>query len=165
MADRDSNRIVIECPSIDFDGDGAADVSAEFNLCVHSGPNWSGFTKEAVNTTCSSDTLDNWGNLIETYRAGTLIDFGEVSFGVDWDPDSTTEGGKELGAFYSRVEGNWEIRIPANIGETTGPILVIPAVCTGFTPKGTVRSAGEEARFGADLTLKITGAISITAAV
>lgn len=150
---------------MDYDGDMALDAASEFEMCVFSGPTWSGFTKSAVPTTCSNDTLDDFGNLIETFRAGTVIDFGTLDFVVDWDPNSTTHGGKELGAFRSKLSGDWKIKIPANVGEDTGPIINIPGVVTMFKPQGTVRSTNEEARLAAGLTIKLSGSLSVTPAV
>lgn len=164
MADRDAARVVIGFPDMDYDGDGAVDVASGFDACVFEGPTWSGFDKPATETTCSADTLDAWGNLIRTYRGGTIIDNGTLTMTVDWDIDNT-EGGDEYGAFMSRVTGNFTVSLPANVGETTGPVITIPGVLTKFTPQGTVLGTGNEARWAAQIIIQISGALSFTAAV
>lgn len=163
MADRDAARIKLKFPDMDYDASGAVDSASAFYVCIFEGPTWSGFTKPATQTTCSSDTLDSWGNIIHTYRGGTIIDNGTLTFGVDWDI-TDTNGGKEYGAFMSRVSGNFLVELPANIGETTGPVITIPGEITDFTPQGQVLGTGDDARFAASIVLQISGAISFTAA-
>ena len=163
MADRDAARVVIGFPDMDYDGDGTVDSSSGFNPCVFDGPTWSGFDKPATQTTGSCDTADAWGNIIRTYRGGTIIDNGTLTMGVDWDI-TDTDGGKVYGAFMSRVTGNFTVTLPANVGESTGPIITIPGVLTNFTPQGTVLGTGDEARWAAQIVIQISGAISFTAA-
>jgi hypothetical protein len=164
MADRDAARVVLGFPDMDYDGDGAVDVASGFDVCIFDGPTWSGFDKPATETTATCDALDAWGNIIRTYRGGTIIDNGTLTMGVDWDI-TDTDGGKEYGAFMSRVSGNFTVSLPANIGETTGPVITIPGVITNFTPQGTVLGTGDEARWAASIVLQISGALTFTAAV
>ena len=160
----DASRITIAFPDMDYDGDGAVDASSGFTACVFAGPNWSGFNKPSIPTTCSSDTLNSWGNLVKTFQSGTIVDYGTISPIIDWDI-ANTEGGDLFGAFQSRVGGDFTIQIPASVGETTGPIITIPGIVEGFTPQGEVLGEGDEARFAAQVVIKITGDLSFTAAV
>lgn len=167
MATRDASRIRIKFPDLDYDGDGAVDALSAFFLCIFDGPNWSGFSKPSIKTTISCDVadLDDWGNLIETLRSGKVVKHGSLTVKVDWDPNETTKGGKALAAFYADSYGNYEIYIPANAGETTGPILTIPGTVSMFKPEGTVVTEDDNARLSAELTLDLAGAMVITAAV
>jgi len=164
MADRDAARIKIKFPDMDYDGTGVVDAASAFYVCVFEGPTWSGFSKPATMVTNTTDSLDAWGNLIHTYRGGTVIDHGTLTIGVDWDIDST-DGGLEYSAFLSRITGSFIVEIPANAGETTGPTLTIPGVITDFTPQGTVLGTGDEARWAASIVIQLSGAITFAVAV
>jgi len=159
----DASRVKIQFPDMDYDGDGAVDSTSAFFACVFSGPDWSGFTKTAVNTTCSNATLDAWGNLIKTYRGGRIIDQGTITISVDWSPIDA-DGGKVYGAFASTVSGNFLVQLPPEAGETTGAFLTIPGEIEQFTPMGKVLAEGDEARWAASIVIRISGAITFAAA-
>jgi len=161
-APRDTSRATITFPDLDLTGSGT--VGGGFEACVFSGPTWSGFSKPETEITCSGDAEDVWGNLIRTFRSGTMVDLGTLNFMIDWDIDNTT-GGDAYGAFMSTPGGSFVIQLPAETGETTGPIITIPGIITNFAPQGEVISEGDESRLLADITLKITGALSFTAPV
>ena len=163
MADRDAARIKLKFPDMDYDPSGVVDSTTAFYCFIFEGPSWSGFDKPATMTTTTADALDSWGNIVQTYRGGTVIDYGTLTMGVDWDIDNTN-GGDEYGAFMSRITGNFLVELPANIGESTGPVFTVPGVITNFTPQGSVLGTGDEARFAASIALQISGAISFTAA-
>ena len=82
MAIRDTSRIRVKffAQTTAPTGTGAApdpvNASSNVYMCLVDGPNWSGFTRGDVETTCSNTTLDAWGNLIRQYEAGKLIDLG-----------------------------------------------------------------------------------------
>ena len=135
MAYRDASRITIDFPAFDD----AGGVGATFTACVFDGPNWSGFERPATETTCSSDTADDWGNLVRTYGQGTVVDMGTLDLTVDWDID--------------------------NVGETSGPIITFAGVLTNFSPQGTVLGTEDEARFAASVTIQISGDLTFTAPV
>lgn len=164
MADRDISRVKLKYPDLDYDGDGTVDTSSAFYACVFGGPNWSGFDKGMVETTCSNATLDDWGNIIRTWRSGRIIDLGTVQFDLDWDPNLvSTEESLILAAFYDGREGDYLLEIPAEGTETAGPVITLSAIQTNFTPTGTILATGDEARSAASVTLKLN-AISIAAA-
>lgn len=163
MADRDASRIRIQLPTQDTDGDGDIDASTDTYLCVTDGPNWSGFTRSSVETTCSETTGDGWGNLVRTFRAGKLINMGTITLTVDWDPTGTT-GGREFVAFMTNTSGVYKVKFPAEGAETAGPIINITGHMESFTPQGTVLADGQDSRSLAQMVLKISG-ITFTAAV
>ena len=164
MADRDASRIVIAFPDLDYDGDGATDLTSAFDACVFSGPAWSGFDRPSTETTCSSNTLDSWGNLIRTFRGGSVIDYGSITLGVDWDPDESTVGGKIFAVSKIRDAFTIDIELPAEGAETTGPKIQFSVVCTNYTPQGEILGTEDEARFAAELTFKLCGAPTFVAA-
>lgn len=169
MANRDASRIRIKFfeQTTSPTGSGAApdavDATSDVYACVTDGPTWSGFTRGDVETTCSNSTLDGWGNLIRTFRAGSIVDMGTITFTVDWDPDDTN-GGREWAAFMDGRSGNLSVEFPAASGETVGPILTITGYCNKFTPMGTVLSDDQGARSMAELVYKIN-AIDVVAPV
>lgn len=139
------------------------DTGSDVYVCLVDGPNWSGFTRGDVETTCSETTLDDWGNLIRTFRAGKLVDLGTVTLTVDWDADDSY-GGREFAAFMDGRTGDLLIEFPAASGETTGPIVTLTGYCNSFTPSGTVLSDDDSARSTAELVYKLN-AVSYTAPV
>lgn len=139
------------------------DTGSDVYVCLVDGPNWSGFTRGDVETTCSETTLDDWGNLIRTFRAGKLVDLGTVTLTVDWDADDSY-GGREFAAFMDGRTGDLLIEFPAASGETTGPIITLTGYCNSFTPSGTVLSEDDSARSTAELVYKLN-AIACTAPV
>lgn len=169
MSNRDASRIKIKWyeQTTSPTGTGAApdavDSNSDVYACVTDGPNWSGFTRGDVETTCSNTTLDAWGNLIRSFRAGAIIDLGTVTFTVDWDPDDTW-GGREMQAFFDGRSGDLLVQFPAAAGETTGPVLVLTGYVNKFTPQGTVLSEGNAARSMAEIVFRLSG-IDVTAPV
>lgn len=159
---RDTSRATITFPDVDITGSGT--IEGGFEACVYSGPTWSGFSKPETEITCSGDAEDVWGNLIRTFRNGTMVNLGTLNFMIDWDIDNVT-GGDAYGAFMSTPQGNYVIQLPLESGESAGPIITIPGLITNFTPQGELVSEGENSRLLADITLKISGAISFTAPV
>jgi hypothetical protein len=139
------------------------DTGSDVYVCLVDGPNWSGFTRGDVETTCSETTLDDWGNLIRTFRAGKLVDLGTVTLTVDWDADDSY-GGREFAAFMDGRTGDLLLEFPAASGETTGPIITLTGYCNSFTPAGTVLSEDDSARSTAELVYKLN-AVSYTAPV
>ena len=159
---RDTSRATITFPDLDIIGGGTVDVGSGFEACVFSGPTWSGFSKPETETTCSADALDVWGNLIRTSRSGTMVNLGTLNFMIDWDIDAAT-GGDAYGAFMSTPGGSFVVRLPLEGAESAGPIITIPGIITNFTPQGELVSEGEASRLLADITLKISGALTFTA--
>lgn len=165
MANRDASRIKLKYPDLDYDGDGTVDSASAFYPCIFGGPNWSGFTKTAVDVTCSNTARDDWDNIIKTYRSGRVIDMGTLTFDIDWDPNLvSSEQSLILAAFYDGRAGNYLIEIPKEGSEDQGPIITVPGVQVGFTPSGNVLAEGDEARLAAQVVIQISGAISIDAA-
>ena len=160
MAYRAASRITIDFPAFDD----AGGVGATFTACVFDGPNWSGFERPATETTCSSDTADDWGNLVRTYGQGTVVDMGTLDLTVDWDI-ANTEGGDAYSSFKSHTSGNFTITLPANVGEASGPVITFAGVLTNFSPQGTVLGTEDEARFAASVTIQISGDLAFTAPV
>lgn len=169
MANRDASRIRIRffAQTTAPTGTGAApdavDASSNVYACVTDGPNWSGFSRGDVETTCSNTTLDAWGNLIRTYKAGSIVDLGTITFTVDWDPDDAY-GGREFAAFMDGRTGNLLVYFPAGSGETTGPIITINGYCNSFTPAGTVLTDDSGSRSTAELVFRINS-VSFTGPV
>lgn len=162
---RDASRIRLQLPTIDDVGDGTPTASTDTYVCVTGNVSWSGFSRDAVRSDCSETTLDAFGNLFKAYIGGKEIEGGELSFDADWSPDVlTTTGGRLLAAFYSGLVGNYKLKYPAAVGETAGPILTIPACVIKFTPMTGVMTTGDESRSRCSITLKIAGAMTITAA-
>lgn len=169
MSARDTSRIKIKwfeqttVPTGSGAAPDAVDATSDVYACVTDGPSWSGFTRGDVETTCSNTSLDGWGNLIRTFRAGKLVDLGTITFTVDWDPDDTN-GGREFAAFFDGRSGDLLVEFPAEGAETTGPILVLTGYCNKFTPQGTVLSDDQGSRSLAELVFRISG-IDVTAPV
>ena len=162
---RDTSRLRLKFPDNDYNEDGTVDVDSDFYVCIFEGPTWSGFTKTNRRISCAGEdaNIDALGNLIEAYAAGSVIDYGTLSFTVDWDPNETTTGGNILSAFRNRRNVDYRIEVPAEGTETAGPVLVLTAHITNFTPQGTVFSENDEARLAAGLTLQISDLAVIAA--
>lgn len=160
---RDTSRIKIKWYEQKVAGTGTLDTGSDVYACVTDGPNWSGFTRGDVETTCSNTTLDGWGNLIRTFQAGKIVDLGTVTFTVDWDPDNTW-GGRELAAFFDGRTGDLLVEFPAGPGETSGPVLVLSGHVRQFTPMGTVLTDDDGARSTAEIVFRISG-LDVTAPV
>jgi hypothetical protein len=160
---RDASRIRIKLPNVDVDQDGSAgdDANAAF-ICVTGNVSWSGFTRQSVKTTCTESTVDGWGNIVHTYRAGSFIEMGNLTFDVDFTPDQQD---RAIAAFRQKLNKNYEIHFPAEQGETTGPIISIPAHRSGFTPITNALGEGDDARSRATVSLKLAGDWTITDAV
>jgi hypothetical protein len=164
MSNRDTSLIRVKffLQNVDPSSPGT-DTGSDVYVCLVDGPNWSGLTRGDVETTCSETTLDDWGNLIRTFRAGKLVDLGTVTLTVDWDADDSY-GGREFAAFMDGRTGDLLIEFPAASGETTGPIVTLTGYCNSFTPSGTVLSDEDSARSTAELVYKLN-AIAYTAPV
>jgi hypothetical protein len=164
MSNRDTSLIRVKffLQNVDPSSPGT-DTGSDVYVCLVDGPNWSGLTRGDVETTCSETTLDDWGNLIRTFRAGKLVDLGTVTLTVDWDADDSY-GGREFAAFMDGRTGDLLIEFPAASGETTGPIITLTGYCNSFTPSGTVLSDEDSARSTAELVYKLN-AIAYTAPV
>lgn len=162
---QDSSRIRLQFPTIDTDGNGVPESGTDTYVCVTGNFSWTGFKRNSTRIDCSETTLDSFGNLAAKFQGDKELDFGSISFDIDWKPDAiNTVNNRAYNAFVSGLNGDWKMRFPANVGETTGPIITIPAHVTGFTPITNLMSTGDEARTKANITLKINGAISFTAA-
>lgn len=160
MTVRDASRIRIKLPNIDVDADGSyADDNNSAFICVTGNVSWSGFKRQSVNTTCTESTADGWGNIIKTFRAGKFIDMGTLTFDVDFDPSTTSIVNA---AFRMTGNGNYKVYFPAETGETTGPIITIPAHMTDLTPHTDALAEGDNARSRATLVLKLAGDWTIT---
>ena len=155
MSNRDTSLIRVKffLQNVDPSSPGT-DTGSDVYVCLVDGPNWSGFTRGDVETTCSETTLDDWGNLIRTFRPGNLVDLGTVTLTVDWDADDSY-GGREFAAFMDGRTGDLLIEFPAASGETTGPIVTLTGYCNSFTPSGTVLSDDDSARSTAELVYKL----------
>ena len=170
MSNRDTSRVKIKffaqttVPTGSGPAPDTVDSASNVYACVTDGPNWSGFTRGDVQTTCSNTTLDAWGNLIRTYKAGKIVEMGTLTFTVDWDADDNY-GGREWAAFFDGRSGSLLIEFPAELGETVGPKLTVSGYCNKFTPMGTVLAEGDGSRSTAELVWKISGSITVTAPV
>jgi hypothetical protein len=163
---RDASRLRVQLPLIDDTGDGTPTTTTDTYVCVTGNLSWTGLSRDVVRSDCSETTLDAFGNLIKSYIGGKEIEGGEISFDADFMPDLlTTASGRLLAAFYSGLVGNYKFRYPAAVGETTGPIITVPACVTKFTPMTPIMTTGDESRSRCSITLKVAGAITITAAV
>lgn len=163
MTVRDASRVRIKLPNIDVDQDGsyADDANTAF-VCVTGNVSWSGFKRSSIKTTCSESTVDGWGNIIHTYRAGRFIDLGTLTMEVDFDPSTTSIVNA---AFRQTGTKNYQVHFPAESGETTGPIITVPGHFTDMTPITDVLAEGDNARSRATLVLKLAGDWTITNAV
>lgn len=162
---RDASRIRLQLPLIDDTGDGTPTTSTDTYVCITGNFSWTGFSRSSVRSDCSETTLDAFGNLVKTFTGGKEIDSGEISFDADWSPDAlTTTGGRLYAAFKSGLNGDYKIKFPAAVGETAGPIITVPGHVTKFTPMTSVMGDGDESRSRCNITIKISGAITITAA-
>ena len=160
MTVRDASRVRIKAPNIDVDADGSyADDNNAAYLCVVGGVTWSGMKRGSIKTTCSESAQDGWDNIIHTYKAGRFIDMGTLAMEVDFDPSTTSIVNA---AFRQTGNGNYRIEFPAETGETTGPVIVVPAHATDLVPSTEVLTEGDNARSRATLTLKLSGDWTIT---
>ncbi len=160
MTIRDASRIRIKLPNIDVDADGsyADDANSAF-ICVTGNVSWSGFKRQSINTTCTESTVDDWGNIVKTFRAGKFIDLGTLTFDVDFDPSTTS---LVNAAFRMVGNGDYKVYFPEETGETTGPIITIPAHMTDMTLHTDALTEGDNARSRATLVLKLAGDWTIT---
>jgi hypothetical protein len=163
MANRDASRIRFKwfeqttVPTGSAAPPDPVDAASDVYICVTSGPNWTGFSRGDVETTCSNTGLDGWGNLIRQFRAGKIVDLGSITFVVDWDPDNDY-GGRELAIFMDNRTGDIRLEFPAaDSGEATGPIIVLTGHCNKFVPQGEVLADDNTARQCAEITFKISG--------
>jgi hypothetical protein len=160
---RDASRIRLFLPDIDVDSDGSyADDNNEAYICVTGNVSWSGFKRQSIKTTCTETPVDGWGNIIHTFRAGRFIDMGTLTFDVDFNPDTEDIANA---AFRQTGNRNYEVRFPAEVGETTGPIIIIPGHFTDFTPITDAMAEGDNSRSRVTLVMKIAGDWTITDAV
>lgn len=163
---QDSSRIRLQYPTIDTGGDGTPESGTDTYVCVTGNFSWTGFTRGSVRIDCSETTLDAFGNLAAKFQGDKEIDYGSISFDIDWKPDTlTTTNSRAYAAFLSGLNGDYKMKFPANVGETTGPIITIPGHMVKFTPMTNVMGTGDEARLKANVTIKINGAVTFTAAV
>lgn len=160
MTIRDGSRVRIKLPNVDVDQDGsyADDANTAF-VCVTGNVSWSGFKRQSIKTTCSESTVDGWGNIVHTYRAGRFIDMGTLTMEVDFDPSTTSIVNA---AFRQTGNKNYLVYFPAESGETAGPIISIPGHFTDMTPITDVLAEGDAARSRATLVLKLAGDWTIT---
>lgn len=160
MPVRDGSRVRIKFPNVDIDKDGsyADDANAAY-ICLTGNVSWSGMKRQSIKTTCSEATVDGWGNIVHTYRAGRFIDMGTLTFDVDFDPSTTSI---VIAASRMNKTSNFEVQFPAETGETTGPKIVIPGFITDMTPITDVMAEGDNARSRCTLVLKLAGDWTIT---
>ena len=137
------------------------DPGSDSFACVISGPTWSGITRGDVETTCTETGLDGWGNLIKKHRPGKLVDFGTITFGVEWDLD-TAYGGREFATVMDGRVGNLVLYFPPEGSQTTGPTITLNGYCNRFTPAGTALSDDTGSKLTAEVQYKIN---SLTVAV
>ena len=159
---RDTSRATITFPILDLTATGSNE--AAFEACIFAGPTWSGFSKPETEITCSADSLDVWGNLVRTFRNGTMVDLGTLTMTLDWDIDNTT-GGDAYGAFMSNLGGVFIVELPTEGSETAGPKINLPGIITNFTPQGEINSEGDASRLLAEVVVKISAALTFTAPV
>jgi hypothetical protein len=129
--------------------------------CVIAGPTWSGVTRGDVETTCSESGLDVWGNLPRKHRPGKIVDYGTVTFTVEWDIDDQY-GGREFATVMDGRVGNLIFYFPPEGSQTTGPTLTINGYCNRFTPAGSVLADDAASKLTAEVVYKIN---NITPAV
>lgn len=162
---RDASRARLQLPLIDDVGDGTPTASTDTYVCITGNFSWTGFSRSTVRSDCSETTLDAFGNLVQQLKAGKEIKMGEISFDADWSPDDLdTVGGRLYAAFKSGLVGDYKLKLPAAVGETTGPIITIPSLVSKFVPMTSVMADGDEARSRCGLTLSIAADITITPA-
>jgi len=160
MTVRDASRIRLKFPNVDVDQDGSyADDANSAYVCVTGNVSWSGFKRQTVKTTCTEATVDGWGNIVHTYKAGRFIDLGTLTFDVDFDPSTTNI---ILAAYRQTGNKNYEIHFPAEQGETAGPVIIIPGHFTDMTPMTEALSEGDSSRSRATMVLKLAGDWTIT---
>ncbi len=163
MTVRDASRIKLFFPAVDTDADGSyADQANAGFVCVTGNVSWSGFKRQSVSTLCTENTVDGWGNIIKTFRAGRFIDYGTLTFDVDFDP---VEANIPISAFKQTGNRNYRMDFPAEAGETTGPKITLPGHFTDFTPMTQALQEGDNARSRATMVLKISAEITYTAPV
>jgi len=78
---------------------------------------------------------------------------------------TNTKGGDVYSSFKSHTSGTFTITLPANVGESAGPIITFSGVLTNFSPQGSVLGTEDEARFAANVTIQISGDLTFTAPV
>lgn len=87
----------------------------------------------------------------------TLLDAGEVSFEIAFDPSDTTHYSNAAGSLYNaletRVKRNFQLVLP----DAGGMEIAFSAYVTSFELKEPV-----EGLLTADVTLKLTGSVTIT---
>lgn len=160
---RDASRIRIKLPDVDVDQDGSyADDNNSAFVCVTGNVSWSGFKRQSIKTTCTESPVDGWGNIIHTFRAGRFIDMGTLTFDVDFDPE---EDNIINAAFRQTANKDYEVHFPAEAGEATGPIIIIPGHFTDFTPITDAMAEGDNARSRGTCVIKLSGDWTITDAV
>lgn len=162
---RDASRIRLQLPLIDDTGDGSPTASTDTHVCITGNFSWTGFSRSSVRSDCSETTLDAFGNLVKEYTGGKELEMGEISFDADWSPDAlTTTGGRLYAAFKSGLNGDYKIKFPKAGSETAGPIITVPGHVSKFTPMTSVMGDGDESRSRCNITIKISGAITVTPA-
>lgn len=160
MPVRDASRIRVYRPNVDTDADGSTDDNANAAyVCVTGNVSWSGFKRQGVKTTCTESTIDGWGNIVHTFRAGKFIDLGTLSFDVDYDPSTTDV----VNSWFRQVlTKNMRVDFPAENGETAGPKLTMPSFATDMVPHTEALTEGDNARCRATMTFKLAGDWTIT---
>lgn len=157
---RDASRIRVYRPNVDTDADGSADDNANAAyVCIIGNVTWSGFKRQSINTTCTESTVDGWGNIVKTYKAGSFIDLGTISFDVDFEP---AQASVINSWFRQKQNKNMRIDFPAEAGETTGPKLTIPSHATDMVPHTEAMVEGDNSRSRATMTFKLAGDWTIT---
>lgn len=89
------------------------------------------------------------GSTTRAFVAG-MIDAGEVTFDVVFDPDLATHGATGLRSFIG-TKKNWRISLP----DTSPTLITFSAVMTGFE----LASPMEDA-ISANITLKVAGTVT-----
>ena len=107
--------------------------------------NWSGITRESVETT----DLGTTGG--RTFISGDLYDPGDVEFTFNYDPDDRPP--------FDGVAETWTITYPVAVGGSTGAIHAATGFVTSFTPG----QAEVDAVMTASITVKFSSNITFTA--
>lgn len=92
------------------------------------------------------------GSTSRTFLA-TILDSGEVSFSINYDPDDSTHAQLNTSCDAGTMEA-WKVKMPA----TPASIFAFSGFITEFSP-GDMTVDGLQT---ADLTIKVSGAVTIT---
>jgi hypothetical protein len=110
------------------------------------------------NPTVGEVKKTNLASTVQEWRPGKIPDNGTIKFTVQYDPNDTTHQALYT-VLYAGTTKNWKLKYPD--GNTTTAFETFAAFLTAIE-KGDI-SAEDEGNVEADITLRITGAVTRTA--